>query len=69
MRSKPGEKIHKRRGFEFGYIAKPEQMNGAMLPEFKPTWWVQYLGDGTQAFFKTRRECLDWIREWRDISR
>jgi hypothetical protein len=31
-----------------------------------PTWSVQHLPDGTQAFFNTKRECLEWIRRWKE---
>jgi hypothetical protein len=31
-----------------------------------PTWSVQHLPDGTQAFFNTKRECLEWIKRWKE---
>jgi hypothetical protein len=31
-----------------------------------PIWSVQHLPDGTQAFFNTKRECLEWIRRWKE---
>lgn len=30
----------------------------------RPYWEVQYLGDGTQTIFDTKREALAWIKEW-----
>ena len=57
------------KGFEYGYIAKASQMTGRMEPEFRPHWWAQYLGDGTQGMFDTKKECLAWIRGWKEIAR
>ena len=31
-----------------------------------PIWSVQHLPDGTQAFFNTKRECLEWIKRWKE---
>jgi len=31
-----------------------------------PTWSVQHLPDRTQAFFNTKRECLEWIKRWKE---
>jgi hypothetical protein len=31
-----------------------------------PVWSVQHLPDGTQAFFNTKRECLEWIKRWKE---
>jgi hypothetical protein len=31
-----------------------------------PIWSVQHLPDGTQAFFNTKRECLKWIKRWKE---
>ena len=53
--------------FEYGFIATPSDMAGLMEP-FRPMWNVQYLGDGTQEFFDTEAECLDWIKEWEEIT-
>ena len=54
--------------FEVGYIAAPDDMAGKLEP-FKPCWNVQYLFDGTQEFFDTEKECLEWIKEWEEISK
>ena len=53
---------------EYGYIRTPKDMVGKMEP-FSPCWNVQYLGDGTQEFFDTKQECLDWIEEWKEIGK
>jgi hypothetical protein len=62
------DKSHTERkgAFEISYCAKAADMVGTMRPEFRPFWNVQYLGDGTQAFFDTKRECLAWIKDWRE---
>tara|TARA_R110002167_G_scaffold141823_2_gene330207 strand:+ start:186 stop:401 length:216 start_codon:yes stop_codon:yes gene_type:complete len=52
------------RGFDCGYCAKAEDMNGTMLPEFAPFWDAQWLGDGTFCTFDTIKECQAWIRGW-----
>jgi len=31
-----------------------------------PIWSVQHLPDRTQAFFNTKRECLEWIKRWKE---
>jgi len=31
-----------------------------------PIWSVRHLPDGTQAFFNTKRECLEWIKRWKE---
>jgi hypothetical protein len=31
-----------------------------------PIWSVQHLPDSTQAFFNTKRECLEWIKRWKE---
>ena len=31
-----------------------------------PVWSVQHLPDGTQAFFNTKRECLEWVKRWKE---
>jgi len=55
-------------GFDTGFIAKPEDMAGTMTP-FSPSWWAQYLGDGTQEYFTDIKDCQKWLREWDDIAR
>lgn len=30
-------------------------------------WNIQYLGDGTQDFFKTIEEAQDWLITWQNI--
>ena len=49
--------------FEYGYIKKPSDMYGTLTP-FRPCWWVQYLGDGQSKLFDTKKQCLQWIKEW-----
>ena len=34
------------------------------LEPFSPHWWAQSIVDGTQEIFKTRKECLSWIKSW-----
>lgn len=53
--------------FEVSYVARAEDMYGKMEPYFWPHWHVQYLGDGIAATFRTKRECLAWIKEWKEI--
>ena len=55
-------------GFDTGYIATPADMAGTMLPEFRPHWLAQELGDGTMGAFDTIQETQTWIREWGDIG-
>ena len=50
-------------GFDVGFIAKPEDMAGKLIP-FSPVWNAQYLGDGTQEFFDDIKECQTWLRSW-----
>jgi len=50
--------------FEYGFIAKEADMIGRMEPYFRPVWWAQYMGDGSQSFFNTKAECLAWIKDW-----
>lgn len=52
------------RGFDCGYCATEEQMNGKMYPEFSPFWEAQYQRDGTMEWFNTIKECQTWLREW-----
>lgn len=54
------------RGFDIGFIAKPEDMTGTLTP-FSPCWSAQYLGDGTAELFDDIKECQTWVREWDDI--
>ena len=49
--------------FDWGYISAQKDMCGTMTP-FRPMWWAQYLGDGTQEWFDTRSECIAWMRDW-----
>jgi len=63
MKRKIGTKTRRKGCFEYGYVARPSQMFGKMIP-FSPHWWAQYLGNGLDATFKTKRECLVWMREW-----
>ena len=53
--------------FDWGYIATPDDMCGTMTP-FKPTWWAQYLEDGTQDWFDTKSECIAWMTSWGEID-
>jgi hypothetical protein len=64
MKTKVKTRVRKMGYFEYGYVSKPSQIFGVMLPEFQPHWWVQYLGNGLQWQFETKRECLDWMRDW-----
>ena len=54
---------NKVQGFDCHYIEKPEDMAGTMTP-FKPSWNIQYLGDGTQEFFDTIKEAQEWLCSW-----
>ena len=54
---------NKVQGFDCHYIEKPEDMVGTMTP-FKPSWNIQYLGDGTQEFFDTIKEAQEWLCSW-----
>ena len=54
---------NKVKGFDVGFIAKPDDMCGTLTP-FRPCWNAQYLGDGTQQFFTDIKECREWVREW-----
>ena len=56
------------RTFEYGYVRSRKQLNCIMLPQFEPHWWAQYLGDGTDATFKTKAECIAWIDSWNEIG-
>jgi len=56
---------NKVRGFDCHYIEKPEDMVGTMIP-FKPTWSVQYLGNGMDGWFDTIKEAQEWLRSWAD---
>ena len=38
-------------------------MAGTMTT-FKPSWNIQYLGDGTQEFFDTIKEAQEWLCSW-----
>jgi hypothetical protein len=49
--------------FEWGYLSAQKDMCGTMTP-FRPMWWAQYLGDGTQEWFDTKSECIAWMRDW-----
>jgi len=49
--------------FEYGYIRKPSEMLGAMYPH-RPHWWIQHLGNGLDAIYKTKRECFEWMKLW-----
>lgn len=51
--------------FEYGHISTSEQINGSMVP-FRPHWWAQHMGDGTEDIFDSYLECLAWIRSWRE---
>jgi hypothetical protein len=62
-----------RNGLTFSMAKGPHVFGGKRASRFReqkgltfsaPTWWAQYLGDGTQAFFDSKKECLDWIRNW-----
>jgi len=53
--------------FEIGHILTPEDMAGSIEP-FEPCWNVQYLADGTQEFFDTEKECLEWIKNWPEVK-
>lgn len=53
--------------FEYGFIAKPSDMIGTLEP-FRPCWNIQADGDGTQAFFDSLDECLEWADEWDQIT-
>lgn len=61
---KPIVHTTKDRAFEYGFVRSPSGMVGRMEP-FRPHWWAQYLGDGTQETFDSRLECISWIRSWR----
>lgn len=58
-------KIYSVPHFEYAYIKKESDMAGIMIP-FRPHWWVQYLGDGQSAIFETKKQCIQWIKEWND---
>ena len=60
-------KIYSVPGFEFSYIKSRKDMAGTM-DDFTPHWWVQYLGNGQSERFNNKQECLDWIKEWNEIS-
>jgi len=60
-------KVYTVSGFEFGYIKSAKDMAGTMS-DFEPHWWVQYLGNGESSRFSTKQECLDWIKEWNEVS-
>jgi hypothetical protein len=49
--------------FEISYVSKPEDMAGNMIP-FEPMWEVQSLINGEQQFFKTEKECKEYIKEF-----
>ena len=49
--------------YEIIYIAKPDDVAGNIAP-FEPMWEVQSLINGEQQFFKTEKECLDYIKEF-----
>jgi hypothetical protein len=49
--------------FEYGYIRKPSEMLGTMYPH-RPHWWIQHLGNGLDAIYKTKRECFEWMKLW-----
>jgi len=53
------------KGFECGFIAKPEDMIGKLEP-FVQCWHIQYLGDGTQEFFTETeiKDAQEWIRNF-----
>ena len=53
--------------FDCGFIGSPEDMAGS-LNTFQPCWNIQYLGDGTQDFFKTIEEAQDWLITWQNIG-
>jgi hypothetical protein len=53
--------------FQYAYIRTPKDISGTM-GEFKPHWWVQYLGNGAYEMFDTKAECLAWIKEWDEIG-
>tara|TARA_B100000683_G_C12315086_1_gene484032 strand:- start:191 stop:424 length:234 start_codon:yes stop_codon:yes gene_type:complete len=58
---------NKVQGFDCHYIEKPEDMAGTMTP-FKPSWNIQYLGDGTQEFFDTIKEAQEWLCSWAEAQ-
>ena len=62
------KRIWRKGGFDYGYVSRPSQMCGKLEP-FSPHWWAQSIVDGTQEIFKTRKECLSWIKSWGDISK
>ncbi len=49
--------------YEVSYIAKPDDMSGNIIP-FEPMWEVQSLINGEQQFFKTEKECTEYIKEF-----
>ena len=49
--------------FEFSYIRSPKQIAGVLTP-FRPTWLVQYLGDGTMAWPDNRRGVFEFVDEF-----
>jgi hypothetical protein len=53
--------------FEYGYIRSEKQLVGKMF-HFRPHWWAQYLGDGTEETFNTKAEAVAWIKEWDEIG-
>ena len=54
-------------GFDCGFIATPADMVGKLDP-FRPGWNVQYLADGTQEFFDTSSEAVEWVQSWYDTK-
>ncbi|NBV78011.1 hypothetical protein EBR66_07635 [bacterium] len=61
-------KVYKMGAFQYGYVSKPSQISGRMEP-FRPHWWAQYMGDGTDEIFKTKKQALAWIKEWNEIGK
>ena len=57
----------KDKAFQYGYVAKPSDLCGRMIP-FRPHWWAQYQGDGTEQIFDTKKQALEWIESWKEID-
>ena len=52
--------------FEVCYIATADDAIGLSGPF--PLWEVQYMNDGTQEFFDSESDAINWILSWYDIT-